>query len=47
MADEEEYFKRLDSEAKARLKAKLDAESAVEAVALRRDTHFHKCGKYL
>ena len=45
MADEEDYFRKLDQEAKAKMKAKLDAEQADQARQQRRETHRNKCGK--
>ncbi|HHO50449.1 MAG TPA: hypothetical protein ENK18_06130 [Deltaproteobacteria bacterium] len=45
MSDEEEYFRRLDQEAKAKLKAKLDREHAETSRAVRIELHHHKCGK--
>lgn len=42
---EDEYFKKIDAEHKAKLKAKLDAEQAEQDKADRKDLHFHKCGK--
>lgn len=45
MADEEDYFRKLDQEAKAKMKAKLDAEQADQARQQRRDLHRNKCGK--
>lgn len=42
---EDEYFARLDAEAKAKLKARLDAEQAVMELEQRRLLHLHKCGK--
>lgn len=42
---EDEYFAKLDAEAKARLKARLDAEQEQFAREQRRHLHFHKCGK--
>lgn len=45
MADEEDYFRKLDEEAKAKLKARLDAEQAVADRVARRELHFLKCGK--
>ena len=43
--DEEEYFRKLDQEAKAKLKAKLDQQHAEAERAARRELHFLKCGK--
>lgn len=45
MADEEEFFHKQDQEAKARLKAKLDAQQAEADRAERKKLHHHKCGK--
>lgn len=45
MADEEEYFRKLDQEAKAKLKAKLDAQQHEADLAQRKELHFKKCGK--
>lgn len=45
MSDEDDYFKKLDQEAKAKLKAKLDAQHAEAEKAARKDLHFNKCGK--
>ncbi|MEQ1503174.1 MAG: zf-TFIIB domain-containing protein [Myxococcota bacterium] len=45
MADEEDYFRKLDQEAKAKLKAKLDADTAEADKAARRSLHLLKCGK--
>ena len=45
MADEEEYFHKLDQEAKAKLKAKLDEQQAEADRASRRELHRQKCGK--
>ena len=45
MSDEEDYFRKLDQEAKAKLKAKLDAQNAEADRAARKDLHFLKCGK--
>ncbi|MBX2799373.1 MAG: zf-TFIIB domain-containing protein [Myxococcales bacterium] len=45
MSDEEDYFRKLDQEAKARLKSMLDAEQDAAAREARKDLHFHKCGK--
>lgn len=42
---EDEYFAKLDAEAKARLRAKLQAEEDQFAKEQRRHLHFHKCGK--
>lgn len=45
MTDEDEYFHQLDKEAKARLRAKLDAEMSQKEAEERKQLHFHKCGK--
>lgn len=45
MIDEEEYFHKLDQEAKAKLRSRLDAEHAAEDKIARRALHFMKCGK--
>src|SRR5688572_13894758 len=45
VADEDEYFRKLDEEAKAKMKAKLDAEQAESDRSQRRTLHFKKCGK--
>lgn len=45
MSDEDEYFHKLDQEAKARLRAKLDAELSQQAAEERKQLHFNKCGK--
>lgn len=45
MSDEDEYFKKRDMEAKAKLKAKLDAQRAEAEKASRKELHFLKCGK--
>ena len=45
MADEEDYFRKLDEEAKAKLKARMDAEREVADRVARRELHFLKCGK--
>jgi len=45
VSDEEEYFKKLDMEAKAKLKAKLDAQKAEAERAARKKLHYLKCGK--
>lgn len=42
---EDEFFAKLDAEAKARLRAKLQAEEERFAKDQRRHLHFHKCGK--
>jgi uncharacterized protein len=45
VVDEEEYFHKLDQEAKDKLRARLDAEHAQEDRIARRALHFMKCGK--
>jgi hypothetical protein len=45
VSDEDEYFKKRDMEAKAKLKAKLDAQKAEAEKAARMELHFLKCGK--
>lgn len=45
MADEEDYFRKLDQEAKAKLKAKMDEQQAQASLAERRALHHLKCGK--
>lgn len=45
MADEDDYFRKIDQEAKAKLKAKLDEQQADVARAERRALHHLKCGK--
>src|SRR5687767_9472113 len=45
MADEEDYFRKIDQEAKAKLKAKLDDQKADAERSARRDLHRLKCGK--
>lgn len=45
MADEDEYFRKLDQEAKAKLKARLDAEQVVADRETRKALHYFKCGK--
>jgi hypothetical protein len=42
---EEEYFHKLDEEAKAKLRVELEAKSAEEARAARKALHAGKCGK--
>ena len=42
---EDEYFKRIDAENKAKLKAKIDADQADQEAADRKELHYHKCGK--
>lgn len=45
MADEDDYFARLDAEKKAALRKKLDGEASEAAEEALRELHFHKCGK--
>ncbi len=45
MSDEDEYFRKLDQEAKARLSRKLMLESADQARKERAALHRNKCGK--
>jgi len=45
VSDEDEYFKKRDMEAKAKLKAKLDAQKAEAEKAARKEMHYLKCGK--
>ena len=45
MADEDDYFRKLDQEAKAKMKARLDAEQTEQARAQRTELHRNKCGK--
>lgn len=45
MADEDDYFRKIDQEAKAKLKAKMDAEHADVARRERAALHLNKCGK--
>jgi hypothetical protein len=45
VSDEDEYFKRIDLENKAKLKAKLDAEAAEQALIDRKVIHHNRCGK--
>lgn len=45
MSDEDEYFRKLDQEAKARLRQKLEAELSAKEAEERKQLHFHKCGK--
>lgn len=45
MADEDDYFTRLDAEKKAALKRKLDGEASEAAEVALRELHFHRCGK--
>jgi NADH pyrophosphatase NudC (nudix superfamily) len=42
---EDEYFRKLDAEAKARLRAQMDAEEAGKAAEALRAQHHHRCGK--
>ena len=43
--NEDDYFAKLDQEARAKLKAKLDAQDEARSRAERRAAHFHRCGK--
>jgi ribosomal protein S27E len=45
VSDEDDYFRKLDQEAKAKLKAKLDAQNVEAEKAAARALHFMKCGK--
>jgi hypothetical protein len=45
VSDEEEYFRKLDQEAKAKLKARLESEQATADRAARRALHHGFCGK--
>jgi uncharacterized protein len=45
VADEDDYFHKLDQEAKAKLKARLEAEKAIADREARRELHYFKCGK--
>ncbi|MEQ1566470.1 MAG: zf-TFIIB domain-containing protein [Myxococcota bacterium] len=45
MADEDDYFRKLDQEAKAKLKAKLDEQAQEAARAEQKALHHLKCGK--
>ena len=45
MSLEEEYFQKLESEAKARLKNKLEEDLSRLEVEERKKLHYHKCGK--
>ena len=45
MSDEDEYFLKLDREAKAKLKAKLERQQVEAEQIARRELHFLKCGK--
>lgn len=45
MSDEDEYFRKLDQEAKARLQRKLMLEQADQARQERAALHKNKCGK--
>jgi hypothetical protein len=45
VSDEDDYFRKLDQEAKAKLKAKLDKQQAEAERAARRELHHFKCGK--
>ena len=43
--EEEEYFARLDTEKKAALRSRLNAEHAAKATQERKERHFYHCGK--
>ncbi|MFT5582950.1 MAG: hypothetical protein ACI9VR_000527 [Cognaticolwellia sp.] len=43
--EEEEYFARLDTEKKAALRKRLNAEHAAQAAQERKERHFNHCGK--
>lgn len=45
MADEDDYFRKIDQEAKAKLKVRLDEQQALLARDERRILHHQKCGK--
>jgi hypothetical protein len=45
VADEDDYFRKLDQEAKAKLKSKLDEQQAETARGERRLLHHGRCGK--
>lgn len=45
MADEDDYFARLDAEKKAALRKRLDGEASEAAEAALRELHHFKCGK--
>jgi hypothetical protein len=45
VSDEDDYFRKLDQEAKARLKARLDEDQAVQDHAARLALHRGRCGK--
>lgn len=45
VADEEEYFRKIDQESKAKLKAKLDEQNVEAERAQRKLLHHKKCGK--
>ena len=45
MSDEEEYFRKLDREAKAKLKARMESEHVVAEREARRALHRGWCGK--
>ncbi|TNE87218.1 MAG: hypothetical protein EP330_19025 [Deltaproteobacteria bacterium] len=45
MADEDDYFARLDAEKKAALRKKLDGEASEAAEEALRELHHFKCGK--
>ncbi|MCB9764616.1 MAG: zf-TFIIB domain-containing protein [Alphaproteobacteria bacterium] len=42
---EEDYFTRVEREKKERLKQKLDAEAAEQALSDRKELHWNRCGK--
>lgn len=42
---EDEYFARLDSEQKEKIKNQLDIEAAKQALLDRKHWHYHRCGK--
>ncbi len=45
MSQEEKYFKKIESEQKAKLKASQDAKAAAEALVALKELHYLKCGK--
>jgi hypothetical protein len=45
VSDEDDYFRKLDQEAKARLRARLDAEHAASDRAALKALHHGHCGK--
>jgi hypothetical protein len=45
VSQEEEYFKKIEAEQKAKLKAQQNADDDVASAASRRELHYHKCGK--